>query len=132
MNKRAKLAMIVCFLTAAVYFVQSGSATGGRESAQPNLRAVGLRPVRAPEIPLPGHFQTPCADALDHSLPLPSSIDKNQFVAYEKQVLSFLQSGAYKTNLKWCGDKGVRDTGPFLREVLSQARMSISPLQIYL
>src|SRR5262249_57351419 len=57
---------------------------------------------------------SPCANAQEHSLPLPSRLPPAQFVAFEKDVLAFLQRGEYK-RLGWCGDKGtdgslVRDT----------------------
>jgi hypothetical protein len=39
-----------------------------------------------------------------------------QFVDFEKQYLAFLAGGEYK-RLRWCGDKGVRDTGPFIQRV---------------
>lgn len=64
---------------------------------------------------------SPCANAQEHSLPLPSKLPPAQFVAFEKDVLAFLQRGEYK-RLGWCGDKGtggslVRDTGPFVEGV---------------
>jgi mono/diheme cytochrome c family protein len=57
-----------------------------------------------------------CLGGNDHSLPLPSTLPAAQFVDFEKQVLGFLQRGDYQ-RLKWCVDKGVRDTGPFLQGV---------------
>jgi mono/diheme cytochrome c family protein len=57
-----------------------------------------------------------CLGVEQHSLPLPSTVPASQFVAYEKQFLSFLERGEYRT-LGWCVDKGVRDTGPFIEEV---------------
>lgn len=60
--------------------------------------------------------QTACPDAREHSLPLPSSLPPADFVGIEKKVFAFLQDGDYKT-LKWCVDKGVRDTGPYRKGV---------------
>jgi mono/diheme cytochrome c family protein len=75
----------------------------------------------APQIELPPGFQSPCADAREHSLRLPTTVPPSQFVAFEKSVLAFLQNGEYK-QLGWCVDKGssgspVRDTGPFVQGV---------------
>jgi mono/diheme cytochrome c family protein len=56
---------------------------------------------------------SPCANAREHSLPLPSTVPAAQFVDYEKQFFAFLERGDYRA-LGWCVDKGVRDTGPFL------------------
>src|SRR5262245_65142748 len=65
--------------------------------------------------PAPSGFESPCASALEHALPLPTTVPPAQFVAFEKQILSFLQNGEYR-RLGWCRDKGsngspVRDTG---------------------
>ena len=46
-----------------------------------------------------------CPRAVEHTLPLPSTVPPAQFVDFEKQVLAFLQSGEYKA-LGWCDDKG--------------------------
>lgn len=57
-----------------------------------------------------------CLAAAEHALPLPSTVPSGQFVAFEQQLLAFLQSGEHK-RLNWCLDKGVRDTGPFRQGV---------------
>jgi hypothetical protein len=57
-----------------------------------------------------------CPRAIEHTLPLPSSVPPTQFVDYEKQILGFLQRGDYKS-LAWCVDKSLRDTGPFIEGV---------------
>jgi len=54
-----------------------------------------------------------CPNAVEHSLPLPTTVPAAQFVNLEKQILGFLQQGEYR-RLGWCVDKGVRDTGPFI------------------
>jgi Cytochrome P460 len=66
-------------------------------------------------LPLPT-VQNACPEAQEDSLPLPTSIAPENFVDYEKSILSFLQHGEYKT-LQWCMDKGVRDTGAYLKHV---------------
>jgi hypothetical protein len=52
-----------------------------------------------------------CPGAQEHSLPLPTSVPPGEFVDFEKKVLKFLQNGEYS---KWCVDKRMRDTGPYL------------------
>src|SRR5262245_29512089 len=60
----------------------------------------------------PGPKPPSCVTAAkDSTLPLPSSIPPEGLADFEKQVLAFLKAGTYKTDLGWCGDKGVRDTG---------------------
>ncbi|HEY3117834.1 MAG TPA: hypothetical protein VGK54_13905, partial [Chloroflexota bacterium] len=71
--------------------------------------------TRSPVSPIPRRGEV-CLGGNDHSLPLPSTLPAAQFVDFEKQVLGFLQRGDYQ-RLKWCVDKGVRDTGPFLQGV---------------
>lgn len=53
-----------------------------------------------------------CPNAREHSLALPSTIPPDQFVAWEREVLTFLQSGTY-AKLGWCMDKDLRNTGPY-------------------
>ena len=60
--------------------------------------------------------QAACPGAQEHSLPLPTSVPPGEFVDYEKRVLKFLQNGEYT---KWCVDKSMRDTGPYLHAVYS-------------
>ena len=57
-----------------------------------------------------------CPGAAEHTLPLPSTVPAARFVEFEKEILGFLQRGEYRL-LRWCVDKGVRDTGPFLEGV---------------
>lgn len=59
---------------------------------------------------------SPCADAQKNPLPLPHTVAPNGGTAYEQQIFQFLDSYTYKS-LKWCSDKGVRDTGPFITSV---------------
>src|SRR5688572_20743807 len=50
--------------------------------------------------------------AQEHSLPLPSSVPAEQYINYQQSILQFLQANIY-VSLKWCADKGIRDTGPY-------------------
>lgn len=65
-----------------------------------------------------------CLSAADHQLPQPGAVPSAQFVAFEQQVLRFLQSGEYK-RLNWCMDKGVRDTGPFRQGVYYGTHLAV-------
>jgi mono/diheme cytochrome c family protein len=86
---------------------------------------LALHSARGQQVPVidppAALLSSPCANAQEHSLPLPTNLPPAQFVAFEKHVLAFLQRGEYK-RLGWCGDKGtggslVRDTGPFVKGV---------------
>src|SRR5580765_681593 len=96
--------LVVSFLAPASYFLAAASAKGR------NAAAAAAHSL-----------QSPCADAQEHSLPLPTTVPPAQFVDFEKAILAFLQSGEYK-RLGWCRDKGatrlpLRDTGPFIQGV---------------
>ena len=106
MPRLLRATILAALLVGAGYVVTADSARG-----QPG----------APQTVLPPGFQSPCADAREHSIRLPTTVPPSEFVAFEKSVLAFLQSGEYK-QLGWCGDKGsngsrVRDTGPFFQKV---------------
>lgn len=95
-------ALVVSFLAPAGYFLAVASAKGR------NAAAAAAHSL-----------QSPCADAQEHSLPLPTTVPPAQFVDFEKTILAFLQSGEYK-RLGWCRDKGstrspLRDTGHSFR-----------------
>lgn len=60
--------------------------------------------------------QPACLTAPENTLPLPSTVAPDQFVPYEMQVLDFLEMGEY-SQLGWCADKDIRDTGPFQKGV---------------
>jgi hypothetical protein len=51
-----------------------------------------------------------CPDAKESSLPSPTSLSADEF---HDKLLAFLESGEY-IKLKWCEDKRVRDTGPWI------------------
>lgn len=117
MNRLTKISVLVCLTAVMVYFA-GAHIVGGKEAphgAKPKVRGprpLGLLTGRAPAIPLPAGFQSPGAGARAHTLTLSSSVPPSQFVTFEQQLLTFLQNGEDK-QLGWCGDKGVRDTGPF-------------------
>ena len=127
MPRLIQVFMKVGMLAAAGCFVASGAAMGQPISAPadslfksvPAPSTGKLRPTSA--LPIPRGLQSPCADAREHSLPLPTTVPPAEFVAFESRVLAFLQSGEYR-QLGWCQDKGsehspVRDTGPFAKGV---------------
>lgn len=61
-------------------------------------------------------------------LPRPSGIAPEKLGDYEEQLLAYLQGGSYT---KWCVDKGIRDTGPWINDVYygthKAARIYYSP-----
>jgi hypothetical protein len=59
---------------------------------------------------------SPCANEDESGLPLPSSFLPARLSEFQAQLKSFLTSGKYRT-LKWCEDKKLRDTGPFVNGV---------------
>src|SRR5215216_7729849 len=59
---------------------------------------------------------SPCANGTESGLPLPSSFLAAKLPQFQAQLKSFLTSGKYRT-LKWCEDKKLRDTGPFVNGV---------------
>lgn len=59
---------------------------------------------------------SPCAGRPESGLPLPSGFLPARLPEFQAQLKSFLTGGKYKT-LKWCEDKKLRDTGPFVNGV---------------
>ena len=59
---------------------------------------------------------SPCANKDESGLPLPSKFLPAKLPEFQAQLKSFLTSGKYRT-LKWCADKKLRDTGPFVNGV---------------
>lgn len=59
---------------------------------------------------------SPCANGDESGLPLPSGFLPARLSEFQGQLKSFLTSGKYR-NLKWCEDKKLRDTGPFVNGV---------------
>jgi mono/diheme cytochrome c family protein len=132
MHRFIKVTLTACFLGTIAYFANLGAAGGHEFSAKTTAHAKTaraktgkLQPAKASAITLPAGFQSPCGNAVEHSLPLPSAVSPAQFVDFEKRIHAFLKSGAYKKarqqqGLGWCGDKGsnsspVRDTGQFVQ-----------------
>ncbi|HKR22443.1 MAG TPA: cytochrome P460 family protein, partial [Pyrinomonadaceae bacterium] len=60
--------------------------------------------------------KSPCANQPESGLPLPSTFLPSRLSEFQGQLKSFLTSGKYKT-LKWCEDKKLRDTGPYVNGV---------------
>ena len=75
--------------------------------------------------------ETPCRGKGEFPLALPSSIPPEGLARYESDVLEWLKRRAYVTELAWCGDKGIRDTGPWIDDVYygthKAARVYYSP-----
>jgi hypothetical protein len=107
MRTLLKISALAFLLTTTNYFANPSAADGKGASAIS---------TNVPEgVPLP-EMQVACPGAQEHSLPLPTSVPPAQFVDFEKKILGFLQNGGYKS-LKWCVDKGVRDTGAYSKSV---------------
>ena len=72
-----------------------------------------------------------CKGKGEFPLPLPSTIAPEDLAKYESAVLDWLKSNAYAKQLAWCGDKGIRDTGPWIDDVYygthKAARVYYSP-----
>ncbi len=66
---------------------------------------------QVPVLPTGFEFQDDCVDAKGSPLPVPSSLPPGKLIDFQKQTFNFLDQGGY---LKWCKDKWVRDTGPFI------------------
>ena len=66
--------------------------------------------VSAQQTPGQSFIVAQCPDAIENPLPLPSSLSPDDF---HDKLLAFLQNTEY-AKLKWCVDKGVRDTGPYV------------------
>src|SRR5687767_6951684 len=78
-----------------------GASSLPRHSARAESIATAAQPAALPAY---------CANATDHTLPLPTSLAPD---AFHDRLLAFLQNTEY-VRLSWCVDKGVRDTGPFV------------------
>jgi cytochrome P460 len=59
---------------------------------------------------------SPCANEKESGLPLPTSFLPARLPEFQAQLKSFLTDRKYRT-LKWCEDKKLRDTGPFVNGV---------------
>ena len=63
-----------------------------------------------------GQTPNPCPNAqpVPQALRLPATFPPGEPVEFEKKVLHYLSTLAYR-NLGWCEDKWVRDTGPYMK-----------------
>ncbi len=72
-----------------------------------------------------------CKGKGEFPLALPGTITPEGLAKYESDVLAWLNSRAYVTDLAWCGDKGIRDTGPWINDIYygthKAARVYYSP-----
>ena len=73
------------------------------------LAAVSVVAAERPSAPCRGKGELPFAR--------PSSIAPEKLASYEAEILGWLKRRAYVTELSWCGDKGIRDTGPWIDDV---------------
>src|SRR5215467_7119091 len=57
----------------------------------------------------------PYGAPVPQELRLPAKLPPGEPVEFEKQILGYLSTLAYR-NLQWCEDKWVRDTGPYMNQ----------------
>lgn len=95
MHRLTKTFVLACFMAAAACLAVSDMA---------GKHPVAAAAIREEDKPCQ------CPDAKESPLPPPSSLDPDEF---HDRVLGFLESGEY-VKLKWCEDKRVRDTGPWI------------------
>src|ERR1044072_2513395 len=82
---------------------------------EPEVSATSLNTLRVTEalINFEASSKSPCPEARESPLPIPSALPPSQMIDFQKQVFKFLDEGGYKN---WCKDKAVRDTGPFIND----------------
>lgn len=72
-----------------------------------------------------------CKGTGEFPFALPSTIPPEGLAKYESQILDWLKARTYATDLAWCGDKGIRDTGPWINDIYygthKAARVYYSP-----
>ncbi|MGZ8779541.1 MAG: cytochrome P460 family protein, partial [Thermoanaerobaculia bacterium] len=80
------------------------------------------------------HARAECKGKGEFPFALPSTIAPEGLAKYESDVLEWLKPRSYVTELAWCGDKGIRDTGPWINDVYygthKAARVYYSPVVI--
>jgi len=81
-----------------------------------HIRLLILLSVLVITTPSTAAQTSPCANGHESGLPLPSSFLPARLPDFQAQLKSFLTGGKYRT-LKWCEDKKLRDTGPFVNGV---------------
>jgi len=104
MHSLTKRLLLACYLSLAIYVVSPTLIRGPLAHADSYGGAAAQIDTSTAQ----------CPDAKESSLPLPSSMSPDDF---HDKLLSFLQNTEY-VKLKWCVDKGVRDTGPFVNSYL--------------
>src|SRR5215472_9881333 len=75
------------------------------------ILACALGQAKAQKVQNPCPYGAP----VPQELRLPANLPPGEPVEFEKQVLAYLSTLAYR-NLHWCEDKWVRDTGPYMNE----------------
>jgi len=81
---------------------------------------VSLLLILALATPLGGTNGTaskPCKGTGEFPFALPSTVAAEGLAKYEGEILGWLKRRAYATDLSWCGDKGIRDTGPWINDI---------------
>ena len=101
-SKRLILTILFFVLSA---FQGASDLNAGQKSAVIRSQPVVMETV-APQT-------SPCAGGRESGLPLPSSFLPNKLPEFQSQLKDFLTQSKYK-NLRWCEDKGLRDTGPYV------------------
>lgn len=98
MRKLLKIVVFACFIGVSTYLAVSG--------------ILGNQTVSAALLPAAQDDEKvcQCPDAKENPLPPPTSLSPD---AFHDKLLAFLESQEY-ANLKWCEDKRVRDTGPWI------------------
>jgi hypothetical protein len=100
MNILTRFLVLFCYVCALVFLI--GPASSNRQAVH-----AGATPAAAPRNQ---ETVAQCPDAKESSLPLPSSMSPDDF---HDKLLAFLKKTEY-VKLKWCVDKDVRDTGPYV------------------
>ena len=101
--------LVLCLTSVSVVLVLMNASHTPRDdhrTTQPAQIASRSTPAQA----------SPCAGKPESGLPLPSTFLPGKLPEFQTQLKSFLTSGRYRT-LKWCEDKALRDTGPFVNGV---------------
>ncbi|MBV9926924.1 MAG: cytochrome P460 family protein [Acidobacteria bacterium] len=96
MSRRIKLLVLACLLGGCSILSALPQMLGGARAQQPVAKAAEDDCRNVPALPLPSTF-------------LPARMPQ-----YQEQLARFLQCRQY-TKLGWAEDKGVRDTGPYVK-----------------
>ena len=104
-SKRLVLTVLCLALLA---FQGTSELTARQQLANPRGKLVVLDGVTSQT--------SPCAGGRESGLPLPSSFLPNRLPDFQALLKTFLTKGIYR-ELRWCEDKGLRDTGPYVNSV---------------